>query len=451
MKKRITGVIATVCMFAFILSGCGGTQSTQNTPPAATEKSGTATKAGNADSSTETSKPAESPQQDQIPKEITVMVPPWAEPTADDLKAFKEKTGISAKMNIVGWDEIRDKISIAAVSKTAPADVVEVDWSWVGEFNSSGWVEPIKLKDEDIKDMPTLSSFTVGDNILGVPYANDFRIGFFNKEHFSRAGLSKPPTSWDELVDYCKRIQKAGVAKYPFGLTLSATESTTTSLIWLTLARSGDFFNADGSLNRENVLSSLKFIKEAVAVHKIIDPASATMKDEEIGKAFLNGSSSMLVFSTGYLSLINNEKESKIVNKGEAMLIPGNERVETASFALPEALGVTKYSKNKEAALKFIEWYTGPDMQVSLNASQGTLPTRISVLKKCIDGGQLTGGDIMLKQAASVKSPFPKGIPTWYPEMSTTVYNSVNQMVLGQLTPEKAVEAIDAKIKELSK
>lgn len=51
-------------------------------------------------------------------------------------------------MNEVSWDDIRDKVSIAAVGGKAAADVIEVDWSWVGEMNSAGWLEPIEMSEE---------------------------------------------------------------------------------------------------------------------------------------------------------------------------------------------------------------------------------------------------------------------------------------------------------------
>ena len=76
-------------------------------------------------------------------KEVTVMVPPWAEPSSDLLREFEDETGIQVIMNIVGWDEIRDRVSIASVANMAAADVIEVDWSWVGEFYSAEWLEPI--------------------------------------------------------------------------------------------------------------------------------------------------------------------------------------------------------------------------------------------------------------------------------------------------------------------
>mgnify|MGYP000961817889 FL=1 len=65
---------------------------------------------------------------------ISVLLPPWAEPPQDLLAEFQESSGITVELNIMGWDQIHDKITIAAVTNTAAADVVEIDWSWTNEF-----------------------------------------------------------------------------------------------------------------------------------------------------------------------------------------------------------------------------------------------------------------------------------------------------------------------------
>ncbi len=64
--------------------------------------------------------------------EITVMLPDYGLPPEDMLKEFKEETGITVKTLPTSWDDIKSKVSIAAAGKKAAADIIEVDWSWIG-------------------------------------------------------------------------------------------------------------------------------------------------------------------------------------------------------------------------------------------------------------------------------------------------------------------------------
>ena len=161
---------------------------------------------------------------------------------------------------------------------------------------------------------------------------------------------------------------------------------------------------------------------------KLIDPASENMKDVEVYGKLTAGATSFMIGPTYYIGLINNPDESQIVGKASAMLVPGNGDIKTATFALPEGIGVSKYSENKEAAKEFVNWYTSPEIQIKMYKEKGNIPTILSEY---------------------IASPFPGGIPQWYSEMSNTIYNSVNQMVQGAMTPEQACENIEKKVAEL--
>lgn len=384
-------------------------------------------------------------------QEITVMVPPWAEPSSELLKSFTEETGIKVTMNIVGWDDIRNKVSIAAAGNKAPADVIEVDWSWVGEFGAADWFEPIEMSEEEMAGMPTTASFMYEDKLLALPYANDYRLGYYNKNHFEQVGVTEAPATWDELLEACKKIKEEGVCEYPMAFTLSATEAATTSLLWMTLSRYGDFYNDDFSVNEDNVLGALKEINALVKEDQLIDPANQNMKDVEIYEKITSGATSFMVGPTYFVGRINNPEYCSVMGELAPTLVPGNDSIKTATFALPEGVGISKFSENKDAALKFVEWYTSPETQVAMYGEQGNIPTRTVALEQLIEDDVLIDGEVMIEQSEYIASPFPGGIPSWYSEMSNTIYNSVNQMITESLTPEQAYEKIETKVDELRK
>lgn len=353
-------------------------------------------------------------------------------------------------MEEVSWDDIRDKVSIAAAGGEAAADVVEVDWSWVGEMNSAGWLEPIEMSEEDKKDMPTLETFTIDDKVLAVPYANDYRIAYYNEEHFKKAGIEKAPETWDEVYDALKKLKESGVTKYPFTLPVNADESATTSMIWLAFARNGVAFNEDGTLNEEAVLDALKFEQKLVD-EELIDPAAKTFSGMDCYRKLTSGEASFMVGPTKFVGISNNPEESSVVGQIKPILLPGKEGTSQVTMPLPEAIGITAFSKNKEEAKEFVKWYSSPEVQKKLYAQNSSIPTRNSVIEELINDGTIKNAGAMLDQAKLIKSPFPKGVPDYYSEMSNTIYNNVNKMVLGEISPEKAFDTMDKKIKELVK
>lgn len=383
-------------------------------------------------------------------KEITFMIPDWGNPGEELLKEFEEESGIKVNVEEVSWDDIRDKVSIAAAGGEAAADVVEVDWSWVGEMNSAGWLEPIEMSEEDKKDMPTLETFTIDDKVLAVPYANDYRIAYYNEEHFKKAGIEKAPETWDEVYAALKKLKESGVTKYPFTLPVNADESATTSMIWFAFARNGVAFNEDGTLDEEAVLDALKFEQKLVD-EELIDPAAKTFSGMDCYRKLTSGEASFMVGPTKFVGISNNPEESSVVGQIKPILLPGKEGTSQVTMPLPEAIGITAFSKNKEEAKEFVKWYSSPEVQKKLYAQNSSIPTRNSVIEELINDGTIKNAGAMLDQAKLIKSPFPKGVPDYYSEMSNTIYNNVNKMVLGEISPEKAFDTMDKKIKELVK
>jgi multiple sugar transport system substrate-binding protein len=98
---------------------------------------------------------------------------------------------------------------------------------------------------DTLKDIGVAKIFTVDGKLLGVPYTNDFRVMLVNKKHFADAGVSSMPKTLDDLVAAAKKIKEKGIAQYPIGLPLSATEGASTSWYLLTKAFGGELFDKD--------------------------------------------------------------------------------------------------------------------------------------------------------------------------------------------------------------
>lgn len=382
-------------------------------------------------------------------QEITFMIPDWGVPPQSMLAEFEKEKGIKVNIETVSWDDIRNKIAIAASGNKAAADVFEVDWSWIGEFEDAQWLEPIELSQEDIKDIPSISTFIVNDRVLAVPYANDFRIGYYNKVIYQQAGLDEPQT-WNDVMKDMEILKEKNILKYPYTFPLNANEATTTSFIWLTYLRDGKVFNDDGTLNRENALTTLNFINDMLK-KGLINPANLTLNGLDTYRQILSKDAAFMVGPTSFIARSVDSDQSKAIGEIEVILPPGKDSKATQTMALTEAVGVSSLSENKEAAKEFVKWYTSKETQKAFFKEISAIPTRTSVLNEVIDAGEIKNSGAMKETSILVKSPFPNGVPAYYAEMSNSIYNAINSMASGNLTPEEAVNQIDSKIQELIK
>ena len=377
---------------------------------------------------------------------ITFMAPDWAIPSDEQLDAFTEETGINVEVSEVGWDDIREKLATAESAGETVADVVEVDWSWVGEFKAAGWLEPIELADAD--DFLTLDTFTVDGEVLAVPYSNDYRIAYYNKDQFEKAGVTEAPKTYDEVLDAARKIKAAGIADYPIAMPLNAEEKASTGLMWTAFQMNGKVWNEDGTFDKDSVMDALNYYKAAID-EELVAPEDKTSSGMEAYMRICSGTASFLVGPTSFVSKTQNEEESQVVGQVEAILAPGKTNVAEQTMALPEALGVTASSEHKDAAKKFIEWYTSADMQKELYGTLGSLPTRNSVLTALVDDGTIAHAGALADQAAMIQSPFPGGVPAYYAELSSAMYNAVNKMALGQEDADQAYDEMNTALEGL--
>jgi multiple sugar transport system substrate-binding protein len=378
-------------------------------------------------------------------KSITVLMPsPQAATIAAD---FEKETGIHVDMQTLSWDDIRPKLVTALIAGTAPADVTEIDWSWTGQFKAADWYLPLnKMIDADtVADIAVAGIFTVGGDLLGVPYTNDFRVMLVNSKHFADAGITKMPTTLDELVADAKQIKAKGIVEYPIGLPLSPSEGASTSWYLLTKAVGGDLFDKDfkplfitpESAGYKAMAFELMLLKEG-----LVDPASTGLKDSQINDSmFAKGLTSIMISGEpGRLGQYNDPAQAPVAGQVEAIPVPTLSGA-TRSFGLPEALGIPKVSQNQEAAVAFIKWFTSKQFQIK-NYQNGVLPTRTSALSDLNGAGKLHSGAALVAQSKVVEPLFAQGTPTWYPQFSSAVNTAINAVAKGQISVDQAMKDI---------
>lgn len=382
--------------------------------------------------------------------EITLMIPDWGAPTEEMLAEFKAETGITVKVLPTAWDDTKSKISIAAAGKKAAADVIEVDWSWVGEFQNAGWLEPLEVDETTQKDIPSVSYFKVGNQIYAVPYANGLRLAYINKDMLSKAGISEYPKTWTEAEAVFDKLKRNKITDYPMLFPLNAEEKTTTSFLTLAYTRNGKVFNNDDTLNKKSALDTLQLIKKYID-KGYINPASVSTPGIDTFRGINNAQGAFLIGPTSFITSSNDPKVSKVVGQITTIPVPGIDGPAKQTITFTEAVGVSAYSQNKEAAKKFVEWFSRPEIQLKLNKAINNTPTRTSVIEQMVKEGIIKTPGSIVEQSKIVASPFPNGVPKYYTKMSTEIFNIINQLGQGKLTPEEAANKMEEKVDELVK
>jgi len=224
------------------------------------------------------------------------------------------------------------------------------------------------------------NSYGQDGKLYCVPFQRSTPVFYWNKEHFREAGLEPnvPPRTWQEVEDFAKQLVKTDAAGQisRWGVTISGGWND-----WLFEAfaiQNGnpllEYRKQRVCLNSSEALEALEFWVKLTNTLKVAPPHStwaSTPTD------FVAGRTSMLYHTTGVLTFV---RTSAPFDYGVAFM-PAQKSYGAAVGGgnLHIAKGIPE--ENKQAAWRFIEFLTTPEMAARWSRDSGYVATK----KTCYD------------------------------------------------------------------
>jgi multiple sugar transport system substrate-binding protein len=387
-----------------------------------------------------------------------VLLPSWGAMPPADLAQFTKQTGIKVSLQTLAWDSIHDKVATSEPAGIAPADVTEVDWSWVGQFGAAGWYTSLAswLPASLIQSSQVSPIFKYQGAQIAMPYSIDFRASVINMTDFKKAGIDTAPATWSQLMSDAKRIKAKGIVQYPIGLPLSVTEGGATPWYALTKAEGGQVLTSSDSPAFGSPTSAggraLSF-EAALYKNGLVPPGETSLTDVQTTSLFQSGQIAVLLSTgPGGLAGLVDPSASKVAHD-QIVYVPmaGPNGPAQATFGLPEGLGIPKQSAHKGAAAMFIAWWEQrPQLLVSYNnPNMGDLPPVTSVLTYLSAKNKLVDGPEVLRILPTVKPLFSNGTPGWYPQFSTDVATMIQSVVEGKEQVAAALNSLASQARSL--
>ncbi|WP_375484092.1 ABC transporter substrate-binding protein [uncultured Jatrophihabitans sp.] len=409
------------------------------------------------------------PQPSSRTRGVTITVADFfPAPPASTLAEFTKQTGIKVNWTTVDFDSLQTKIATSAVANTYFADVTDVDWSRVGQLARLKWFYPMEtLLDADQlrSTMPQLRSFEVGGHLIGVPFDASFLVTTVNTAVFRKAGITTMPTTISRYTDDLKKIKAAGVVKYPLDIPFAAAEGLSTYWYQTTAAFGGSVldakqrpqFTATGSAGHRAAQWMVDAIRKG-----LVPPGNINVSDTQ-GQATLMAKGQVAsVFGdySGNVGSLYNVRDSSTVTGKVAYLRTPGVSATAGNVSNPDGLGIPKLAKYPQAAAKFIQWVTQPDVQAGFAGGQGSsrvlsgyfLPSRTAGVTKLIQAKALSGGGVLSELLRNSARPaFPGGSPSWYPEFSRAVYSNLHAAAAGSESVQAALNSMASTARKLAK
>ena len=426
--------VLLVLVLAFNLVACGGGGGTTAPADDASEASESTESTEATSESTEEASESTSSSGESI--EVWVRDGNFYEAISAAAKGFTAETGI--EVNVVEPSDMSDDLAMALSSGNAP-DVVSIDCVLVPYYASIGALadvtsefEALPYKDAFAGGLLDLASYE--GKQYAVPFAPDLSVLLYNKDLFEAAGLDpeKPPTTWDELIDYAEKCTTDDTYGYMFaGGDAGGMMFTFGPYVW---SNGGDFTNEAGTestLDSKEVQGAVQLIVDMVEKYHVTPASIASYDWTAAGDAFKSQNAAMIVLGSHAVGdIVNGEWE---FNAGTA-LAPSPDGTNYASFSGGDSIAILESSENKEAAWKFVEFCLTEEVQVEGLIPIGNIPARTDLY----DNHYFEGKDeyLVLQEALKVgRAPYSLK----YNEMYTPWLDALQYALNGEKSVEEAM------------
>ena len=352
-------------------------------------------------------------------------------------------TGIKVQGEyIASADETTAKEVAALKSNTEPNVVIGQDPSALPLLAESGKVVPLNSAlAADTKDLyPGIRSalYYKGQELgIALGGVGDY-ILFYNKTDFAAAGITKPPSTWTELV--ADAIKLSDPAQHRYGIYIPFGVSEWISYDWESLlwADGGQFLNSSDTKVAFDSPAGIAALTTWVDLVRK-DSAAPTTSYAEAGSydgapAFASNAVAMIVEGQWALS------EFKAINYGVAEMPTGTSGHSATGIGIGVASVFDKGSAAvNNAAITFVSWLGAPAQGAYFTAQSSGLPSsplELSYPDVKQEAAQTPTYSVFANQLATGESR--PTVPA-YTAISTYLSTEINAALTGQVTPAQAL------------
>ncbi|MEU4288133.1 extracellular solute-binding protein [Kribbella sp. NPDC026596] len=278
-------------------------------------------------------------------------------------------SGIDLKVEMQPWANREEKLAAAFSGKKGP-DVLLMIPDQIPQYVKSGSLEPIDDVVEPDKDsfLPAaIPGLTVDGKVYGAPIYHTVTTTMYNKTILTKAGISTPPETWDEIKAAAPKIKAAGFSTLDYSASPEATLNLSFyPLLW---QAGGKVFADDGktvAFNQAPGLEALTFIKnlwDEGAISKTALTSVQTITDSALGKGQV-----AMAFTSVPADAATVGKTWGAANVEVGAPLTDKKQV---GYGIPGGLVMNAATGNPDGAKKFLSFMVQPAQLDALSKASG--------------------------------------------------------------------------------
>ena len=421
---RVAAILAGV---ALLVASCG--TNTGSTAPGASAGVAGAS-AGAASAGAASQAPAISPAA-SVSGTLTVWAMGNEGVKLKDLAAtfMKDNPGTTVNVTPVDWGQAVAKLQ-TAIAGHQTADVSQMGTDMMGQFAATGALEVVPANFQASTFFSSAwNTNIVNGTVYGVPWYVETRVLYYRKDIATKAGITAPPATWDDLTAMATAMQATGGAKWGISL---GTQNWQEYLPFL-WSNGGDVMDASGKfqLNSPAAVEALTYYESFFKAK--LTPTSVPA-GFDITPAFVAGTNPMFFSGPWHLGLIKTAGGAAFDSKWAIALMP--KKVTATSFIGGGNMVVYKDSKNKDLAWKFVQYLTDPKTQLAWYADVTDLPA----VQAAWDDPALKGDANVTLFGTQLKDTKAQPATATWSQLATALNGTLEKMTTGGMDPKAAAD-----------
>ncbi|WP_313638862.1 extracellular solute-binding protein [Paenibacillus sp.] len=413
MKKKASIILIAMMVVSLMLTACGGTQNST--------KSNTG--------------------KNEAKKQVTF----WYYFGGNEETAIKEAiqkyNSSQDQYEVLGqyvpFGDMKKRLSVGLMSEELP-DIVTIDNPDHASFAAAGIFEDIteRMNEWGQSDQyleGPLESAKYNGKLYGLPFTSNTLALFYNTDMFKEAGITEPPTTWNELRETAKKLTTSD--RYGLGFAaVKSEEGAFDFLPWL-LSTGANYDSVDSPEAARAFSFLTDLIKDGSVSKEVINLANG-----DTLKQFSSGKLAMMV--NGPWNIAGVKTDAPDMNFAIAKL-PSDKQ--EASVLGGENIAIIK-GNNVDGAWDFLRWMSEADQLESFLVQTGYFSPRKDVAEKSDHWKSDEYLSVFLEQMQSAQ---PRGPHPKWPEISSVIQEAYQKSFSLAMDPADAAAEAGQKIKQI--
>jgi putative chitobiose transport system substrate-binding protein len=343
----------------------------------------------------------------------------------------------------VPWGAMQGKIQAAMGAKTAP-DVVNLNPDFAIQLAArNAWLDldPVLTKGENKEYLSSIwQAGTLNGKAFSLPWYLTTNVTIYNQELFTKAGVPKPPTTYQELAQAAKEI-KDKTGKYAFFTTFVPED---TNDVLESLVQMGVQLTDKQGKAAFNTPAGKAAFQYWVDLYKegLLPKEALTQGHQQGIQLYQAGETAMLSAGAPFIDTI--AKNAPQIAKVSAVAPQITGQTGKKSVAVMN-LVIPRTTKIPDTAVKFALFITNATNQLAFAQASDTLPSNVKAIadyktklananaNSALDRGKLISAEQLSE--SEILIPPLKNLN----QLKKAIYENLQAAMLGEKTVEQAV------------